>query len=89
MDEQMPQKKSHTRLILIALAVFGLLAILCCGGVMFVGYRTATTMEKTYYPECETLDDNGACSACCKKHGHNGNVTGNLLNDDGKECGCF
>lgn len=89
MDEQMPQKKSYTKLILIVLAVFGLMAFLCCGGLMFFGYRTATTMEKTYYPDCEMLTSSDECSACCNEHGHSGNISGNVLNDDGKECGCF
>lgn len=89
---QQPQQGGNSKTILIVVAIIGvvgLFGLVCCVGGGFFLVKKGQDMDKTYYAECETLDDDQACSDCCRAHGHSGNVYGGFLNDEGKTCGCI
>jgi len=69
---------------LVFMAFFG-----CIGAAVFGGLSLADQVERTYYPECETLASSEACERCCEAHGHSGHASGSLINEAGKTCGCF
>jgi len=90
----MTDKKNNTAMIVVIVVVvlMGLGAASCfClfGAGMVGGLGMIGSAEKTYYPACEMLDDSQLCKECCSRHGHNGHASGNLINEDGKLCGCF
>lgn len=89
MENPEKNKNKLFLIILIVLGVLGLSALVCCGGAFFFGSKKLNELEKTYYTDCENLVDGGQCGDCCRAHGHTGSVYGELLNDDGKSCGCF
>lgn len=89
----MTEPKNNTgKIVLIVAIVFVVLAGASClcviGGSVFGALGLAAGVEKTYYPECENLD-NDECRTCCTSKGHSGQAIGNLLNDEGKNCGCL
>lgn len=92
--QEIPKKNSGMQIWKVA-AVVTLLG--ACGCLAFVGlfggifgtvFGTVSSMEKTYYPECERLGGD-SCKACCEQHGHNGHATGEMFNEPGKVCGCL
>ena len=86
-----PQDNSKKMLIIVVavLGGIGLISMLCCGVFAYVGYDTVSNLERTYYAECEDLDDSQACQRCCSENGHNGFIHGAGFNDEGKACGCI
>lgn len=86
-----PEKKSNKTviIILVLVGVFGLSALVCCAGATFFGISAVGDMEKTYYTECENLENANACERCCSERNHSGHVHGEWINDDGKLCGCL
>lgn len=86
-----PAAKNKKLFIIIAAVVgaLALSAVVCCGGAFFFGFRAIDEIEKTYYPDCEHVATSDECSACCRKHGHSSSATGNMINEKGKNCGCF
>lgn len=95
MDNLPNQNSSSKTLIIVIITVvvlFGLAGAGCfClfGSALFGGLGMAGASEKTYYPECEMVGTSEECKTCCSMRGHSGQAYGNLINDDGKTCGCF
>ena len=89
-----PEKSRNTTLIVIGV-VLGLFLLCSCACIGFallgVGGITQTIVStpKAYYGDCESLVDTQECQACCKRHGHNGHMSGAFLNESGQECGCL
>lgn len=91
MNQQPPQKKKNTGLIIgivVAIGFVGLMGLVCCGAAVYLGIGAVDDMELSYYPECEYLPDSNECDQCCDDQGHNGYVHGPFLNEDDKTCGC-
>ena len=90
--QQVPSKSDGKKVILIIgvvlLLLFGCGALVCVGS--FAGlFGTFTSASKAYYPECETLQGSDACQSCCSRNGHSGYVSGEVLNEPGRPCGCL
>jgi hypothetical protein len=88
-----PQKSlgnKRTLIIVIAAVVVVFLgSILCCVGGFGGMIYSISSVEKTYYPECEQLSNIEECDACCKGQGAHGHIFGEFLNEEGKLCGCI
>jgi hypothetical protein len=89
-----PEKSRNTTVIIIAVVVGLFLLCSCvCAGFTLIGIggvsQQIISAPKAYYEECQSLTDSQQCQACCKLHGHNGNMLGAMLNDSGHTCGCL
>lgn len=89
--EQHPESKSNKKLfiILAIVAFLGVSAVACCGVAGWFGFTKVQDMDKTYYTECEDLNDSDECNTCCRDRGHSGHVHGEMINEEGKTCGCI
>lgn len=92
--EQIPARTSGSNVWKIAAIIALLCACVCLGALGIFGgifgaiFSGISSMEKTYYPECETTAGN-VCKTCCEQRGHNGYSAGELVNEPGKTCGCL
>lgn len=89
MDQEQPKKKNNLIIILVVAGVFAFSAVACCGAALFFGFGAFSGMEKTYYAQCEYLEDSNACERCCRDRGHNGYAYGAFINEEDKTCGCL
>ncbi|RAL20736.1 hypothetical protein DL240_15575 [Lujinxingia litoralis] len=93
MEEEVVEGNKRTlKIVLIVLGAILAMSLLCCGGAAFFGvgiFSELADTAKTYYPACEELNDNSACSSCCRERGHTGHVFGDWVNEEGKMCGCL
>lgn len=91
MNQQPPQKSSNKGLIIgivVVIGVVGLLGFVCCGAALYLGIGAVEDADRTYYAECEYLEDNDECRQCCRERGHSGTFYGSFINEDDKLCGC-
>ncbi len=90
MNQQPPKKKNGLAIgFVVLIGVFVVAGMLCCGAATFFGISTAASADKTYYAECEYLENSEDCRRCCRDHDHSGNVNGAFLNEGDKTCGCL
>lgn len=88
--QQSPRGNKHNLLTnIIALSVLIVVSVMCCMGGFGAMVFSVFSAEKTYYAECEQVSSFDECSACCKAKGHNGHAYGELINEEGKPCGCL
>ncbi len=94
--ENEPKSRNNTKIIIgVVLALF-LLCSCVCGGFLLLGIgglggiaQQIKTAPKAYYEDCQQLNDSNECQQCCKLNGHNGHMSGAMLNDNGHLCGCL
>lgn len=88
--QQSPTGKKHNLVtIIIALTVLIAVSVMCCMGGFGAMVFSVFSAEKTYYAECEQVLSVEDCNACCKAKGHGGHAFGELINEEGKACGCL
>ena len=88
MSEQPAEKKNTIVIVLVVLAAVTFLGVICCGVGGYFVYQGLEDMDKTYYAECEDLQEADDCHQCCRDKGHSGSLHGEIFNEEGKVCGC-
>ena len=87
-----PKKKSTNFFLagLMVLYMIGncLVLALFVGGTYWV-FDALSGIEKTYYEECQYIEENRECKQCCEEHGHNEIATGDFFTDGDRSCACI